>query len=299
VIADARLPDHPLIYVNAAFETITGYSRSDVLGRNCRFLQGGATDRETVAEIRAALDAGDECTRVVLNFRKDGSPFWNELRISPVHDNAGVLTHFIGIQHVTERLTAKLEAERLSDYNKLLLESTGNGVYAMDTTGVCLYINRAGARMMGYEPDEVLGLHAHQLFHHSHADGSPYPAEDCPIYRAFLIGKGSRVEDEVFWHQDGVPVPVEYSSFPLLERDNERHQGESCQALLTRGINWEMAWSDKNRLMTAGIASVTRRAGPLYLHLDCEGLTVPPELDLPPAPCPPMTSRARPFSGNA
>jgi PAS domain S-box-containing protein len=107
VIADARLPDHPLIYVNAAFETITGYSRSDVLGRNCRFLQGGATDRETVAEIRAALDAGDECTRVVLNFRKDGSPFWNELRISPVHDNAGVLTHFIGIQHVTERLTAK------------------------------------------------------------------------------------------------------------------------------------------------------------------------------------------------
>ena len=221
MIADARLPDHPLIYVNAAFETITGYSRSDVLGRNCRFLQGGATDRETVAEIRAALDAGDECTRVVLNFRKDGSPFWNELRISPVHDNAGVLTHFIGIQHVTERLTAKLEAERLSDYNKLLLESTGNGVYAMDTTGVCLYINRAGARMMGYEPDEVLGLHAHQLFHHSHADGSPYPAEDCPIYRAFLIGKGSRVEDEVFWHQDGVPVPVEYSSFPLLERDNE------------------------------------------------------------------------------
>lgn len=53
VIADARLPDHPLIYVNAAFETITGYSRSDVLGRNCRFLQGGATDRETVAEIRS------------------------------------------------------------------------------------------------------------------------------------------------------------------------------------------------------------------------------------------------------
>lgn len=221
MISDARLPDHPLIYVNAAFETITGYSRSDVLGRNCRFLQGGATDRETVAEIRAALDAGEECTRVVLNFRKDGGPFWNELRISPVHDKAGVLTHFIGIQHVTERLTAKLEAERLSDYNKLLLESTGNGVYAMDTTGVCLYINRAGARMLGYEPDEVLGLHAHQLFHHSHADGSPYPAADCPIYRAFLIGKGCRVEDEVFWHQNGVPVPVEYSSFPLLERDNE------------------------------------------------------------------------------
>ena len=91
----------------------------------------------------------------------------------------------------------------------------------MDTTGVCLYINRAGARMLGYEPAEVLGLHAHQLFHHSHADGSPYPAEDCPVYRGFLSGKGCRVEDGVFWQQDGVPVPVEYSSFPLLERDNE------------------------------------------------------------------------------
>ena len=185
------------------------------------FFKAAPRTRRRWPRFERQLDAGVECERVVLNFRKDGTPFWNELRISPVRDDAGVLTHFIGIQHVTERLTAKLEAERLSDYNKLLLESTGNGVYAMDTKGVCVYINRAGARMLGYEPDEVLGLHAHQLLHHSRADGSPYPAEVCPIYLAFLSGKSCRVEDEVFWHRDGAPVPVEYSSFPLQEHDNE------------------------------------------------------------------------------
>lgn len=97
-IADARRPGHPLIYVNAGFARLTGYAREDVLGQNCRFLQGAGTDANTVAEIRDALTAARECTVEILNYRKDGTPFWNRLSITPVRDHDGEVTHFIGVQ---------------------------------------------------------------------------------------------------------------------------------------------------------------------------------------------------------
>jgi sigma-B regulation protein RsbU (phosphoserine phosphatase) len=112
-IADARRPDHPLIYVNAGFERLTGYSREDVVGQNCRFLQGAGTDANTVAEIRDALAAARECTVEILNYRKDGTPFWNRLSITPVRDHEGEVTHFIGVQSdVSVRRRAEDELRR-------------------------------------------------------------------------------------------------------------------------------------------------------------------------------------------
>jgi sigma-B regulation protein RsbU (phosphoserine phosphatase) len=107
-IADARQPDRPLIYVNQGFERMTGYPVADVLGRNCRFLQGPETDAAAVAEIRAALAAPRECVVEILNYRKDGTTFWNRLSITPLRDAAGEVTHFIGVQSdVTSRRLAE------------------------------------------------------------------------------------------------------------------------------------------------------------------------------------------------
>ncbi len=107
-IADARLPDRPLIYVNEGFQRMTGYAVDEVLGRNCRFLQGTSTDADATAEIRAALSGNRACVVEILNHRKDGTPFWNRLSITPVADAAGDITHFIGIQSdVTARRTAE------------------------------------------------------------------------------------------------------------------------------------------------------------------------------------------------
>ncbi|MEQ8757278.1 MAG: adenylate/guanylate cyclase domain-containing protein [Coleofasciculus sp. G1-WW12-02] len=123
VIADARLPDMPLIYVNPAFEKITGYSAAEVLGYNCRFLQGKDTNQPAVTQLRAAIKAGQHCTVTLLNYRKDGTPFWNELTISPIHDDRNNLTHFVGIQSdISDRIKAE-QALRLEQQKseKLLL----------------------------------------------------------------------------------------------------------------------------------------------------------------------------------
>lgn len=99
----------------------------------------------------------------------------------------------------------------------LLLESTGEGIFGIDLAGHCMFINRAGARMLGFEPHEVLGHNMHELTHHSHADGSPYPDTECPIFNAFRQGLPCRIDTEVFWRRDHSAFPVEYSSHPIID----------------------------------------------------------------------------------
>ena len=104
LIADARQPDMPTVYCNAAFEKITGYAAQEVLGQNCRFLQGTDHQQPGLDAIRQAVRQGTEAKAELRNYRKDGSPFWNELYIAPVKDQQGKLTHFIGIQtDITQR----------------------------------------------------------------------------------------------------------------------------------------------------------------------------------------------------
>ncbi|QJW94675.1 PAS domain S-box protein [Frigoriglobus tundricola] len=98
MITDSGRPDNPLVYVSPGFERMTGYGSAEVLGRNCRMLQGKDTDPATVARLREAIRAGEPRTVELLNYRKDGTPFWNELSVSPVRDATGRLTHFVGVQ---------------------------------------------------------------------------------------------------------------------------------------------------------------------------------------------------------
>lgn len=105
---------------------------------------------------------------------------------------------------------------------RLLLESTGEGIFGIDLEGRCVFINRAGAAMLGWEPAAVLGRNMHELTHHSHADGSPYPDHACPIFKAFRQGLACSVDTEVFWRADHTALAVEYSSHPILDGDRVR-----------------------------------------------------------------------------
>lgn len=100
---------------------------------------------------------------------------------------------------------------------RLLLDSTGEGIFGVDMDGHCMFINRAGARMLGWEAAQVLGRNMHELTHHSHADGRPYPDSECPIFNAFRRGLPCRLDTEVFWRRDGSAFPVEYSSHPVID----------------------------------------------------------------------------------
>ncbi|HEX2903976.1 MAG TPA: EAL domain-containing protein [Jatrophihabitans sp.] len=115
-IADVTRPDHPLIYVNTAFERLSGYRGEDILGSNCRFLQGPGTDRAAVARIAEAIRAGRQCRETLLNYRAGtGEEWWNEILLSPVFDDDGTLVQYIGVQNdVSARVRAEsaLEVER-------------------------------------------------------------------------------------------------------------------------------------------------------------------------------------------
>jgi PAS domain S-box-containing protein len=108
--------------------------------------------------------------------------------------------------------------EKLKKRNELILESAGEGIYGLDSRGLTTFVNPAAAKMIGWDPKELLGKSQHKVLHHSRADGSPYPAPECPIYDAFKDGKVHTVKDEVFWRKDGSSFPVEYVSTPIKEK---------------------------------------------------------------------------------
>lgn len=113
LITDPRREDNPIIFANDAFLKLTGYKREEVTGNNCRFLQGALTDREAVAEIRDAIRQGRDINIDILNYRKDGSAFWNALYISPVHNEKGDLLYFFASQlDITDRINEHQRIEQ-------------------------------------------------------------------------------------------------------------------------------------------------------------------------------------------
>ncbi len=116
VVTDARQSDHPIILANRAFLDLTGYGADEIIGRNCRFMQGTETEVSDIAAIRAGLSGGEEFQIELLNYRKDGTRFWNRLMISPVYDEAGQLLYHFASQHdvsARRRAEASERAERL------------------------------------------------------------------------------------------------------------------------------------------------------------------------------------------
>jgi len=122
-IADATAPDKPLIYVNDAFAEMTGYEKEDAIGVNCRFLQGEETDAETTRKLREAVTGEQAAAVELLNYRGDGTTFWNNLEISPIRDDEGTVTNFVGFQQdITERKEAEAAIRRERENLRRLLD---------------------------------------------------------------------------------------------------------------------------------------------------------------------------------
>lgn len=256
LITDPNQPDNPIIYANPAVSQIAGYQPDEIVGKNCRFLQGPDTDPQTVAKIRCCIAERREVKATLLNYRKDGQPFWNELKISPVFSNEGALLYFVGIQtditerkraesalrqakdeleirvaertaeliSVNERLQLELDErkrtelalERLSRQNQLILNSVGEGLCGLDLQGKITFVNPAAANLLGYSVAELIGQSIYIILPHAKSDNTPYTLAD-PIYASLRDGTIHQVTNELFWRQNNTSFPVEYVSRPIRE----------------------------------------------------------------------------------
>ncbi|MFO1019442.1 MAG: PAS domain S-box protein [Planctomycetales bacterium] len=120
LITDAIAEDNPIVYTNPAFEGLTGYSLQEVEGKNCRFLQGKKTDPRHVSLLHQAIERREECHVTILNYTKDGRPFWNDLHVSPVQDERGSVTHFVGVQ---TDITPRIRYERRLEEAQIAAQS--------------------------------------------------------------------------------------------------------------------------------------------------------------------------------
>ncbi|MFW5955870.1 MAG: PAS domain S-box protein [Halorhabdus sp.] len=165
-IADADEPDYPLTFVNEQFEQLTGYSAEEVIGKNCRFLQGDGTDPEPVTQMREAIEAEEPVTVEVRNYRKDDTEFWNRVTIAPIRNDAGDVINYVGFQEdVTDAKERERAREETSAVLSTLFETLPAGVLVEDASRNVLTINQRLLELYEFpgETADVIGEDCKQL----------------------------------------------------------------------------------------------------------------------------------------
>jgi diguanylate cyclase (GGDEF)-like protein/PAS domain S-box-containing protein len=214
---------------NPALRRMLGYGEEELRGM-VRSDYTHPEDAGRDAELYRQLLAGERDNfRMEKRYvRKDGSVMWGRLSVSRIEGAEGEPAFAVGVvEDITESREAAQEIERLNRQNRLILDSAGEGIYGLDREGRTTFVNPAAAKLTGYDPEDLIGKSQHEVVHHSHPNGTPYPEEECPIYTALRDGKVHRVDDEVFWRKDGTSFPVEYASTPIME------DGEVAGAVVT------------------------------------------------------------------
>ena len=158
VICDAQQPGLPIVYASPSFEALTGYAAAEVIGQNCRFMQRGDNQQMGLMEIRSAIAQGNSCKVLLRNYHKDGNAFWNELTLSPIRDESGVLAYYVGTQvdvsHYLETFKALQESELRYQH---LYEETPAMLHSIDGEGRIVSVSHHWLEKLGYEQQEVVG----------------------------------------------------------------------------------------------------------------------------------------------
>jgi PAS domain S-box-containing protein len=204
-------------YVNPHFTKITGYSAEEAVGKNPRILKSDWHTPKFYRELRRTILAGGEWHGEFHNMRKNGEIYLEDASISPVKNDAGEITHFIGVKEdISERKWAEEKLKISHEQVQLLLDSTAEAIYGVSLLGRCTFANPACARLLGYaHPDELLDRQMHELIHHTHKDGTTFPVKECRMNSVFREeGAGCHVDDEVLWRADGTSFDAEYWAYP-------------------------------------------------------------------------------------
>lgn len=236
-------PEGIIVSFNQAAEQTLGYAAEELIGKHTPAVFHDSAEmaeraRSLSLELGEPIEpcfevfvhkarAGGSEERVWQYVRKDGRSISVLLAVNALTDHTGEITGFLGVaKDITEQLAAEETIRRsqakladAEERSRLLLDSAGDGIYGLDNQGRTVFVNPAAARMLGYTPDELIGSNMHALVHHTHADGSTYAREDCPMSAAYRNGVVQRVTGEVLWRKDGSSFPVEYTSTPIRKDD--------------------------------------------------------------------------------
>jgi PAS domain S-box-containing protein len=247
-------------YANDKLCQISGYSRDELIGENHRILKSEEHPPEFFAGMWTSITAGKVWHGILKNESKSGEYYWVNTTIVPNLDNDGKPFEYISIRtEITENKRLEEELRLITQENEQILKSAGEGIYGLGLDGDTTFVNPAAEKMLGYSFEEMKDQSQHALIHHTKADGTPYPHEECNIYAALRDGTTHQVDDEVFWKKDGSSFPVEYISTPILE------DGKTVGAVVTfKDISDQKDWEEK--LKTAKEeAEKANRAKSLFL----------------------------------
>jgi two-component system, cell cycle sensor histidine kinase and response regulator CckA len=259
LIADARQPDLPLVYVNPAFEGITGHSAADVIGRNCRFLQGTDRDQPDLAPLREALTSAQPVTVTLRNYRKDGTPFWNELRLAPVTGPDGALSHFVGIQtDVTARKQMDEELRRSEAWLedelarrsaqlreseerfRLIAENSRDLIALYDEDGRYVYASPSHKAVLGYEIEKLLASDRAELVPAEDREHlRPLGEQTIPVEFRLLKADGTYVwmEGTSYWIKTGERRLVVAMGHDVTQRKRAEDELQQTQHFLQKIVD--------------------------------------------------------------
>lgn len=157
-LADPHQEDVPLVYANERFCELSGYEKEEILGRNCRFMQGPETSSEAKAKFREAIEAEKQVSETILDYRKDGTTFWNRLTIAPIRDESGELMSYVGFQEdVTEEVEREQELKETTQRLEAIIEASPDAIVTLDADGTIQLWNEAATELFGYEKEAAIG----------------------------------------------------------------------------------------------------------------------------------------------
>jgi len=223
LVADA---DGKIILVNTELEAMFAYAKGELTGRAIETIVPDidATPQSAWHSATGTMDShrdGNEHSWNTHGIQRNGRVFPIELGISRLpHADGKCTSYCASIRDVSERKAAEAKLAALEERSRLILSSVDNGIVGLNTDGTITFANPAASRMLGFSEQEFSAADLHALVHHTRADGSPFPAAECPMYQTLVDGTSRTIDDEVLWCKDGSALPVEYSTTPI-RKDNQ------------------------------------------------------------------------------
>ena len=205
------------IFVNQACLRLLGYDHADeIIGKDSH-LDGAPYPADECTIRNGARKHDTFHTDQEYFWRKDGTGFPIEAWTYPIISDNETVGYVVTFFDITDRKRSAAALERLNKQVHLLLESTGEGIFGVDTELRCTFVNKAAMKMLGYERDEIQGRNMHELVHPRREDGTDYPLRETLIYRSMKEQQVLQSDDEVLWTKNGDVIPTQYSSSPISE----------------------------------------------------------------------------------